>query len=258
MLHVESSNGIARLTLARPEVGNALNDEVAERVISALAECRRDGDLRAVVLAAEGKVFSAGADLNWMRRMKGASFDDNVRDATRTAELFAALYEFPRPVIARVNGPARGGGVGLIAACDFAIGATAASFAFTEVRLGVVPAVISPYCIKKLGEARCRRLFLTGEVFSAQQAQAWGLLDDVCPSMEDVDSAIAQLLATLNQCAPEALGVAKALLRGVADRSLADAKPFTADIIARIRTGAEAQEGMAAFLEKRKPAWVKR
>jgi methylglutaconyl-CoA hydratase len=254
MLRVEQFTGFARLTLARPEIGNALNDELAERLLGALDGLRSVHDLRAVVLAAEGKVFSAGADLHWMRRMKAASFEENLRDATRTADVFAALYEFPRPVIARVNGSARGGGVGLIAACDFAIGAASSTFAFTEVRLGVVPAVISPYCIRKLGEARCRRLFLTGEIFSAEQAHAWGMLDEVQPG-DQLDAAVDRLIRTLRECGPEALGEAKGLLRGVADRPLDEARRFTAEIIARLRAGAEAQEGMSAFLEKRKPSW---
>jgi len=255
MLRVERTPDVARLTLDRPEVGNALNDELAARLIQALNELRGDTGLRAVVLAATGKSFSAGADLNWMRRMKDASYDDNLRGAIRTAEVFAALYDFPRPVIARVSGHARGGGVGLIAACDFAIATASATFAFTEVRLGVVPAVISPYCLKKLGEARCRRLFLTGEVFTAQQAHAWGLLDDAQPA-ESLDGAIEALLATLRECGPLALGEAKALLRGVVERSLDEARPFTAEIIARLRAGSEAQEGMTAFLAKRKPKWA--
>ncbi|HUI26800.1 MAG TPA: enoyl-CoA hydratase-related protein [Candidatus Kryptonia bacterium] len=255
MLQVEQTAGVARVTLNRPEVGNALNDELAQQLVVALGRLRGDSSVRAVVLGAAGKAFSAGADLNWMRRMKDASGEDNVLDATRTAEVFAALYDFPRPVIARVNGPARGGGVGLIAACDFALATASATFAFTEVRLGVVPAVISPYCLKKLGEARCRRLFLTGEVFTAEQARAWGLLDDVQPP-EGLDPAVDALLATLRECGPQALGEAKALLRGVADRSLDQAKPFTAEIIARLRAGSEAQEGMTAFLEKRKPKWA--
>jgi methylglutaconyl-CoA hydratase len=256
MLRVERSEGCARLTLARTEVGNALDDEIAGRIIHALDDLRHESDVRAVVLAADGQVFSAGADLNWMRRMKQASYEENLEDATRMAELFARLYEFPRPVIARVNGPARGGGVGLVAACDFAIAVEAATFAFTEVRLGVVPAVISPYCLRRLGEARCRRLFLTGETFSAAQACAWGLLDKaVAP--EELDVEIGQLLATLRQCSPHALGEAKALLREVAAMPLAQTKPLTAEVIARIRTTGEAQEGMAAFLEKRKPSWSK-
>lgn len=255
MLRVERSSGCVRLTLNRPEIGNALNDSLASEIIAALAELSRDQELRAVVLAAEGKTFSAGADLNWMRQMKDASLEDNRLDALRTAEVFAALYDFPRPVIARVNGPARGGGVGLIAACDFAVAANTATFAFTEVRLGVVPAVISPYCIKKLGEARCRRLFLTGEVFNAEQAHAWGMLDDVQP-VDQLDIAVDRLLGELHNCGPAALGEVKALLRGVADRTLDEARPFTAEIIARLRTGAEAREGMTAFLEKRKPKWA--
>jgi len=255
MLQIERIHQGARLTLNRPEVGNALNDELAAQLIRALRELRDDADVRAVVLAAAGKAFSAGADLNWMRRMKDASYEDNVLDATRTAEVFAALYDFPRPVIARVHGPARGGGVGLVAACDFAIASSSATFAFTEVRLGVVPAVISPYCLKKLGEARCRRLFLTGELFTAEQARTWGLLDDARPP-DDLDRAIDALLSTLRECAPQALGEVKALVRGVGDRSLDEAKPFTAEIIARLRAGSEAQEGMTAFLEKRKPKWA--
>jgi len=179
MLNIERTGPWATLRLDRPDVGNALNGEVITKLHDALTSLRQDPEVRGLVLTGTGKVFSAGADLSWMQKMKQATPAENLRDAEATGALFEALSSFPRPVIALVNGPARGGGVGLVAACDFAVASTTAHFAFTEVRLGIIPAVISPFVLRKLGESRARRLFLTGETFSAEQALNWGLLDRV-------------------------------------------------------------------------------
>jgi len=256
MLRQERVGDVARLTLDRPDVGNALNGELMERLLDALAELGRDATLRAVVLTGAGKVFSAGADLNWMKSMKGASYEDNLRDARDSSRVFAACYDFPRPVIARVNGPARGGGVGIIAACDFAVASSQASFAFTEVRLGVIPAMISPYVVRKIGPAAARRLFLTGESFDAERAQALGLLDAVAPP-EGLDAAVDEILGRLRASAPEAMAAVKRLLAAIEPGDMEATRERTAELIAQIRTADEAQEGMAAFLEKRKPRWVR-
>ena len=256
MLSVERRGAWVFARLDRPEVGNALNDEVSTRMLDLLAELRADQGVRGIVLTGAGKIFSAGADLNWMLKMQQAGVDENRQDAERTARLFTELYDFPRPVIAAVNGPARGGGVGLVAACDFAIASSKASFAFTEVRLGLVPAMISPFVLKKMGESRARRLFLTGESFTAEQAKAWGLLDQVVEP-DKLDETVTAFIESLKPCAPNATSEIKRLVREVLDSTAAEATPLTARMIADIRATPEAAEGMAAFLEKRPASWAK-
>jgi methylglutaconyl-CoA hydratase len=256
MLDVERNGPWATLRLNRPDVGNALNGDLMRALHAALRALAAEPAVRALVLTGAGKSFSAGADFKWMLRMKDASAVENLQDAKESGAIFAALAEFPRPVIAAVNGPARGGGVGLIAACDLAIAATPATFAFTEVRVGVVPALISPYVMRKLGESRTRRLFLTGETFTAEQAAAWGLIDRVVPP-EQLDAAVAELLESLRACAPGATGLVKTLIACVRETPPSALLDTTAECIAEARAGAEAREGMAAFLEKRPPSWAK-
>lgn len=257
MVDVERHGTTVVLRLNRPEVGNALNDEVIARLGQALAAVRNDAAVRTVVLTGTGKVFSAGADLKWMLRMKDAGAEENLRDARQTAALFAEIYDFPRPVIAAVNGPARGGGVGLIAACDFAVAVTGAHFAFTEVRVGIIPAMISPFVLRKMGESRTRRLFLTGETFSAPQAAEWSLLDRVVEPAQ-LDAAVNELAQTLRSSGPAAIGAVKRLIRRVSDAPESELADITARAIADIRATDEAREGMAAFLEKRAPKFSDR
>lgn len=256
MLSLERTDAWAFLLLDRPEVGNALNGEVVEKLLAFLSELRTDESVRGLVVRGAGKIFSAGADLNWMRRMQDAGPEENRRDAERTAQLFSALYDFPRPVIAAVNGPARGGGVGLVASCDFAIAVRKATFAFTEVRLGLIPAMISPFVLRKMGESRARRLFLTGETFGAEQAMAWGLIDRVV-EVDELDDAVRSFLQELKPCAPQATNEVKRLVREVTDLPHEKAVGLTSRLIADIRATPEAQEGMAAFLEKRPPKWAR-
>lgn len=257
MVKLERRGRTAVLVLDRPDVGNALNDEMVVRIFAVLDEVRADSDLRALVVTGSGKIFSAGADLNWMKRMQDASREENLRDAVETARVFATLYDFPLPVIAAVNGPARGGGVGLVASCDFAIASERANFAFTEVRLGLVPAMISPFVLRKMGESRARRLFLTGEIFGAEKSLAWGLIDRVVPGAE-LEGAVDELIGSLAGSGPLAIGGVKRLIREVSSLSYADAAGPTARMIAEMRTTPEAQEGMAAFLGKRPPKWAAR
>src|SRR5436190_2039434 len=181
MLRVERQDGVSTLTLDRPEVGNALDHALVARLGEALAACAAEPAVRVVVVTGAGRVFSAGADLNWMRRMRDAGPQANLDDARRTQAVFAAVAELPRPVVARVNGPARGGGVGLLAAADVVVASSEARFAFSEVRLGIAPARIAPFVIARVGPARARRLFCTGETFGAADALAWGLVDRVAP-----------------------------------------------------------------------------
>ncbi len=255
LLKVGLSDGVARITLARPEVKNAFNAELIAEVTSALRTYSEDETVRALVIAAEGSMFCAGADFNWMSGQKAASLDENIADAETLYDMFLELYNFPHPTIARVQGGAFGGGVGLVACCDFVVMAEDATLAFSEVRIGLVPATISPFVIHKIGEGRARELFLTGAVIPSAQALTTGLASLVVPE-ERLDAAVDEYVQRLSVCGPQALRVTKELLREVPRLSLSEARAFTAERIARQRISDEGQEGMAAFLEKRKPKWV--
>ena len=255
MLRIDRQGAVTTLTLDRPEAGNAIDDALIARFAAALAACAGDASVRVVVVTGAGRVFSAGADLRWMRRMRDAGAEANAEDARRTQGLFAAIAELPKPVIARVNGPARGGGVGLIAAADVVVAAAEAHFAFTEVRVGIVPATIGPFVIARVGAARARRLFCTGETFGAADAAAWGLVDRVVAAA-DLDGAVAAVAADLMKGAPGAIAEAKKLIHDLAVADPASIPALTAELIARLRASDEGQEGMAAFLEKRAPRWV--
>jgi methylglutaconyl-CoA hydratase len=255
MLKVLQSGGVARVTLDRPQIRNAFDDALISALTSALRELDADAGVRAVVLAGNGPAFCAGGDLNWMRRMAGYGYDENLRDAQALADLMKTLDRMRKPTIARVHGPAYAGGVGLVAACDIAIGVPEATFCLSEVKLGLSPATISPYVMRAMGERMARRYFLTAEVFDAAEAQRIGLLTAVSPS-EKLDGEIEEILQHLMQGGPQALAKIKDLIRTVAaspvdDSLIAD----TARRIAEIRGSPEGREGVASFLEKRKPSW---
>lgn len=256
-IHLHIDAGIARLALARPELHNAFDDALITELNGTLDELADRDDVRAIVLTGQGKSFSAGADLNWMRRMAGASEADNRDDALRLAALMRTLRQMPQPTIARVNGHAFGGGVGLIACCDIAICADHARFGLTETRLGLVPAAISPHVIDAIGARQASRWFLTGERFDAAQALAMGLVHAVVPEAE-LDDAIDGQVSQLRACGPVAVRVAKTLVRCLAagGHSAGQIDADNATLIARLRVSAEGQEGLAAFLEKRKPDWA--
>ncbi len=247
--------GVATITLNRPEVHNAIDDEAIERLTRELRMLGDDEDVRVVILTARGPTFCAGADLNWMKRTAEFSESENLQDASAMAEMLLVLDTVPKPTIALVQGPAYAGGVGLICACDIAIAARSASFAITEVRLGLIPSVISPFLINAIGESYARRYFLTGERISATEAERIGLVHEVVP-----DEALAvrgeTFVKMLLQAGPTALTEAKALIAAVHGRPL-DNEMFVdlANRIARVRVSDEGQEGMGAFLEKRKPRW---
>jgi methylglutaconyl-CoA hydratase len=249
------ADGVAIVTLNRPEVHNAFDDEVIAELTQAFRRLGADLAVRIVVLRANGKSFSAGADLNWMQRITGYSHEQNVADAMALAEMLRALDGCPKPTVALVQGPAYGGGVGLVAACDIAVASTAASFALTEVRLGLIPAVISPYVIAAIGERACRRYFLTAERFSAEAAHRLGLVHEVVPP-DRLAAAAADLFARLLECGPAAQAAAKELISDVALYPVDDAVVRdSAERIARQRASREGREGVGAFREKRKPAW---
>jgi methylglutaconyl-CoA hydratase len=256
MLRVDRQDAVVTLTLERPEAGNALDGELILSLEEALASCMSDSGVRVIVLTGAGRIFSAGADLAYMRSMRDAGLETNLADALRTQRLFASLQRMPRPVVARVNGPARGGGVGFLAAADVAVAVEGTSFAFPEVHLGIIPAMIAPFVIARIGPARARRLFLTGESFGVAEALAWGLVDQVVPA-DQLDAAVAAVVADLLRGGPLALAEVKALFHDIPETPPAEVGALTAERIAELRQSEEGQEGMAASLEKRPPRWVK-
>jgi methylglutaconyl-CoA hydratase len=254
MLLVEKKDGVARVTLNRPEVRNAFDDELILSLTKAFTDVKNDDAIRVMVLAGNGPAFCAGADLNWMKRMAGYCYEQNLAEARGLADMLAALDRMPKPTIARVHGPAFAGGTGLVAACDIAVGTPEAKFCFSEAKLGLSPATISPHVIRAVGERAARRYFLTAEVFDAQEAFRIGLLSILT---DKIDDTINDLLKHLLAGGPEALKEIKALIRAVSSRPLDDALVAdTARRIAEIRVSPEGREGIASFLEKRKPKWV--
>jgi len=260
MSHLESTiddRGVATLTLNRPEVHNAFDDRMIADLTARLADMEQDPAVRVVILTGAGKSLSAGADLKWMRRMANYDQQANLEDALRLAELMRALDALGKPTIARINGAAYGGGVGLVACCDIAIAVTTAHFMFSEVRLGLVPAVISPFVIAAIGVRAARRFMLTAESIDAQKAKALGLVHEVADSIEDMDRTIERQVGLLLDAGPVALRACKELITEVRHgNALSDALNLhTAETIAALRVSPEGQEGIAAFLDRRPAAW---
>jgi methylglutaconyl-CoA hydratase len=254
-IKLHRDGNIARVSFSRPEVHNAFNSTMIFELLDAFTGLKDERDLRIVVLTGEGKSYCAGADLNWMRKVKDFTYEENLRESLALADMLYAIYSFPKPTIGRINGAAIGGGTGLVAVTDIAIAAESAVFSFSEVKIGVVPACISPYVIKRVGEGKAREFFLTGERLTAQRAGQAGLVNRVVPDDQlnaEVDGMIKQLLSS----GPSALGVCKELLQRVPGQSVDEYKKYTAEVIAQLRLADEAQEGMDAFLNKRKPNWV--
>jgi methylglutaconyl-CoA hydratase len=245
---------IEYVTLNRPDVRNAFNERVIEELTRWATEVAADEEVRVAVLAGAGKVFCAGADLTWMSRMMSYTHDENVEDASAMAKMYASLDHLPIPLVGRVHGAALGGGAGLVAICDIVVADEQATFGFTEVKLGIVPAVISPYVLTKLGMSPARELFLTGMRFRAARAKEIGLVHAVVPE-KDLDPTVTTYVNELLTAAPGAIATAKELLRKVWGRPVQDTIGLTADTIAARRVSEEGQEGMKAFLEKRRPNW---
>ena len=246
---------VARVTLSRPDVRNAFNDEMLADLLEAFGQIRDDPALRVVVLTGEGNSFCAGADLNWMKRVLNYTYEENYEDSLRLANVLREVYSCPKPVIGRINGPAIGGGTGLVAVCDIAIAADDAFFAFSETKLGLTPATISPYLLKRMGEKNLREFFLTGERFTAARAAEMGLVNAVVPA-DQLEAAVDAKIKMILTGGPAALAAAKSLIREIGQRSLDENGPYTAEEIARLRMSNEGQEGMNAFLSKRKPRWI--
>ena len=254
---IERQGPVGLVTMNRPERHNAFDDVLIAELTDALRSIEAEDAIRVVVLSGAGRSFSAGADLNWMKRMAGYSRDENVRDAMALGALMRTLAFLRKPTIARVHGAAYGGGVGLVACCDMAVANHGATFALSEAKLGLIPAVISPYVVSAIGERAARRYFLTAERFEAAEAWRLGLVHELATSDGEMDEKIGTLVDLLLEASPAAQREAKDLIRAVAARPVtSEVIQDTAERIARLRASPEGREGVTAFLEKRKPSWI--
>lgn len=254
-LTVSRKGAVVTVTLNRPTVHNALNAVLIGELTAAFEALAQDESVHVIVLAGNGRSFSAGADVTWMRESLTLSEEENIRDALRMSDMFAAIDQAPQAVVARVQGACLGGGMGLIAVCDIVIAAEDVQFGFTEVRLGIVPAVISRFVLPKIGTSWARRLFLTGERFDAARARDIGLIHEIV-SPDHLDRALHEAIEALHASGPRAIREAKALISGLQELPAHSARGFTASRIAAVRTSPEGQEGLRAFLEKRPPGWA--
>ena len=256
-LAVERQGAVGLVTMNRPERHNAFDDALIAELTETLRSMEADDGIRVVVLSGAGKSLSAGADLNWMKRMAGFSVDENRRDAMGLATLMRTLAHLRKPTVARVQGAAYGGGVGLVACCDIAIATYSATFALSEAKLGLIPAAISPYVVSAIGERAARRYFLTSERFDAAEAFRLGLVHELAPDGAALDEKLGDVVKAMMACSPAAQLAAKELIRAVASRPVtSELIQDTAERIAKIRSSPEGREGVAAFLEKRRAAWV--
>lgn len=252
----ERREQVVWVTLNRPEVHNAFNVEMIEEMTEVVHRVKEDGAVRIVVLTGSGKSFCAGADLNWLREIVHYSFKQNLEESRALADVLHQLYALPKPTIAMVNGAAIGGGTGFLSACDIAVAAEEAVFGLSEVKIGLVPAAISPYVLRKIGESKAREYFLTGKRISAKKAYEIGLVNEVV-SLEKLNESVDRLIENLLTSGPEAMAGCKELIMRTSNARIEDVKEFTANMIAGLRVSKEGQEGMASFLEKRKPNWIK-
>ncbi len=254
-VRLQKAGPVAQVTFCRPDVHNAFNDTLIYEMTDLFQSLRDDKEIRVVVLTGEGKSFCAGADLNWMRRVKDYSFEKNLEESLALADLFWLIYTTPLPIVGRINGAAIGGGTGFVAVCDIAVAAESAKFSFSEVKIGLVPACIGPYVIRKIGEGKAREFFISGERLTAVEAHRIGLVNRYYPDAkldEEIDSLVKSLLSS----GPNAIKMAKELITNVPHMTPEQFKPYTAEMIAKLRKSDEGQEGMDAFLNKRKPNWV--
>lgn len=253
-LEINREKHVATVALNRPEVHNALNEQLMIELTTCFKELRKNDDIRVIILTGKGRSFCAGADLNWMKSMAKYTKQENIKDSTLLSDLFEAIYTCPKPVIGRINGHTFGGGIGLIATCDITIAVTGLKFAFSEVKLGIIPSVISTYVVKRIGLSNMRRLFITGERFSSEYAKEIGLIDYVT-SEEEFDSMIQEYIELLYSSGPKAIAEVKNLIDKCEKLDLYNYKKFTVEKIAELRISSEGQEGINAFLEKRKSKW---
>ncbi|MFZ4715142.1 MAG: enoyl-CoA hydratase-related protein [Bacteriovoracaceae bacterium] len=258
MLNLQiDERGVATISLNRPELHNAFNDELIEKLTKTVSEVDDKKEVRLIVLTGEGASFCAGADLNWMKKMKNYSEEENYQDSLKLSNMFWTINSCKKPVIGKINGHALGGGVGIVSCCDYVIASKEALLGLTEVRLGLVPAVISPFVINKMGESFSRAYFMSGERFSADKAMTMGLVHDVCESAH-LNDTTEKVIKSFLMAGPEAAITAKALIFKNKELGMGkNIQEYTCRTIAKIRTGAEGQEGMGAMLEKRKANWIK-
>lgn len=256
-LSLEWRNSVAYVTLNRPDVHNAFNDTLIREAIDIFTSLQKERRARTIVLRGGGANFCAGADLNWMSAMAGYSREENIRDSSLMAKMFSVIDESPIPVVGRVQGAAIGGGVGLVAVCDIVVAMDSSKFGLSEVKLGILPAVISPYVIGKIGVTHARALFLTGERFAADRALAIGLVHLLARDEKELDGLVNETVKNLSTSGPEAVAACKKLIDYVASNDRSEAIPYTIDAIATRRVSDEGQKGMAAFLKKEKAPWVK-
>jgi len=251
----EIKENVAHVTLNRPEIHNAFNDQMVEELTNIFSKLDEVADIRAVILKAKGKSFCAGGDLNWMKSTLNYSYNENIEDAMKLANMFKVINKCSKPVIGRIQGTAIGGGVGLVSVCDITVALEGALFALSEVKIGLVPAVISPFVMSKLIPGEARRYFLTSERFSAQEAKRIGLISEVVSKEEMLDKKIDEWINAIKSGGPEAVSMCKKMVRDVANVNLDNTLKLMAENIADRRVSKEGQEGMKAFLEKRKPTW---
>lgn len=253
-LEVEQKESVAHVALNRPEVNNAFNETQVEELTECFSKLNGHDGVSVIVLTGKGRHFCAGADLAWMQKISTYTREENIADSQKMARMFHVMATCPKPVVGRINGSAFGGGVGLVAVCDIAVCSNEAVFAFSEVKLGIVPAVISSYVIPKVGVSQARLLFLTGQRFTAQKAFEIGLVHEVCPS-EALDSTVHTYIESLQTSGPNAMKAAKALIETWSSSSEEEFRAYTPQLIADLRASDEGREGIRAFLEKRKPVW---
>lgn len=255
-VHHATFCGIATISLNRPEVHNAFDDLLIAELTAEFTQVMALPEVRVVVLAGEGRSFCAGADLRWMRKMVDYSYAENVADAEALGRLLATIRNCPKPTIARVHGPVYGGGVGLVAACDMAVALEKVTFCLSEVKLGLVPAVIAPFLLKKMLPGALQRYAITAEPFDAVEARRIGLVSETVETFEDLDNWISEVGDAVKSAGPRAVTACKSVLHEVMDKPMEEAHAFTAQAIAELRASEEGQEGLKAFLEKRPPSWM--
>ena len=255
-LQVTIAASVARVTLNRPDLHNAFNEVLIAEITQSFEELGQRDEVRAIILAGEGKSFCAGADVHWMKKMVGYSLEENIADAQSLARMLRTIHDCPKPVIAYVHGAALGGGTGVVAACDMAVALDSAIFGFTEARLGIIPAVISPYALHKIGAAHARRYFLTAERFTAADAHRIGLVSHVAADRAAADAWLEQIIKEIKSNGPQAVTAAKGLIDDALASTWPNVAGLTAKRIAERRVSDEGQEGLKSFLEKRKPKWA--
>jgi methylglutaconyl-CoA hydratase len=253
-IKTEINGGVAALTLNRPDIHNAFNDEMIAEIITAFEDFSKNESIRLVTITGEGRSFCAGADLNWMKSMANYTFEQNVADSEKLQKMFETINNFSKPVLGKINGHTLGGGVGLISVCDFVLCSKKAKLGFTEVKLGLIPAVISPYVINKIGESHARAWFLSGDLFNWRHAVHMGLVHEECEP-EELDQRFDEIVSKYLQAGPKAAMLAKKLIFDL--KTTNDIKKYTCEAIANARVSDEGQEGMSALLDKRKASWVK-